>query len=413
MKNVLIIEAYTNANIGSCALVENSIALIEKEWGIPRNRIRVMAHNSEVFRVYGVETIPDFFDYPYLQSRIRQVFWLLRTFLWMSLSWLFPKLALRTRRWEQFRWADVVVSVGAERINDKYIKNEFFSLFTYAMVKRMGRGMVMFPSTYGPFLHAWTRRSAAWVFSRLDTIFCRDQASYDEVLAFPGIDPRRVVNTSDVAIVQPFDPNSARALLREQTGCPEDVPVVGFSVLRWTYKANRIETPFSNYASYVREMAALVDWTIEAFGIHAVLYPTNFPVNGCREDDVVVAREVAALLRNKDRVHLLEALPDPHDFKSMMSASEVNVVTRMHACILSTGARIPTLSVNYLFKLREYMSAVGLGAFAVDIEEFEAERFRPLVETAWNRRAAIRVELDRVLVEKEGQMRASFAATRP
>ena len=62
---ILIIEAYTDANVGSCALVENAIKLLNGLF--PGADIRVMAHEPGVFHeLYGVEAVRDIFEYPFL-----------------------------------------------------------------------------------------------------------------------------------------------------------------------------------------------------------------------------------------------------------------------------------------------------------------------------------------------------------
>jgi len=64
--NILIFEAYSDANIGACALVENAIALLRRRY--PAAAIRVMAREPGGFRnLYGVDAVPDFFEYPFLQ----------------------------------------------------------------------------------------------------------------------------------------------------------------------------------------------------------------------------------------------------------------------------------------------------------------------------------------------------------
>ena len=65
----------------------------------------------------------------------------------------------------------------------------------------------------------------------------------------------------------------------------------------------------------------------------------------------------------------------------------------MHACIFSTGAGVPTISVNYLYKLREYMANLGLEDFSIDIEEFNAEWMMAAFDRMWLRRAEIRQKI--------------------
>lgn len=403
----LIIEAYTDANIGSGALVENTIGLLEKANKARREDIRVMAHYPSVFEEkYGVKAVKDIFNYPFNQPRIRQAFWLLKTTMWMAYAWLFPRKALNSSRWQDYKWADVIISVGAERINDKYIKNELFSLFTYGVVKKFGKKMVLAPSTYGPFLHRYTRRSAASIFRQIDLIYCRDQRSYNTIIQFSEgggsnlVD--KIINTSDVAIFQKWDSDY------KQHYFDDEKLIVGISVLEWTYVHNKYETPYCSYSSYVREMSEFIGRIIHKFDVNVILYPTNFPVNGCREDDVRVVRQIHETCRDKAQVKYIDQLLSPHEFKSLLSCSAVNITTRMHACILSTSAHVPTMSINYLFKLKEYMDGLGLSDYSIDIEDFCADAAMPLFEKLWKNKDHIREELSSKIQQKKTQLEKDF-----
>ncbi|SRR5579871_5034397 len=391
-RNILIFEAYTDANIGSGALVENTVKLLKAKY--PGCRIRIMAHYPEAFHYEGVESVPDAYDFPYRKPRWVQVLWLSKTLLWLTLAFLqafflksapFPLFREKVRH---FQWADLAVSVGAERLNDKFVSSLFFSALNLRLLKALGKRVVFFPSTVGPFLHAPTRALAAGALRRLNLVYTRDRQSTKACLEELKLDPERVIETSDVAVCQAQEkPEKSWALLssfRGRTLAP-DTPLVGISALKWTYRASKA-TPFSNYPSYLQETAKLADQLVERHGIQIAFFPTNYPVHGCREDDVEVCREVMEKMKHPEAAFIIDRLTPPGEFKGLLSCMRVNIVTRMHACILSTGAGIPTLSINYLFKLKEYMESLGLAEFAVDIDEFHAEALLPAFEKMWNDR---------------------------
>jgi glycosyltransferase involved in cell wall biosynthesis len=364
-KNFLIIEAYTDANIGSGALVENIIKILNQHLGVNKENIRIMAHYPTCFETkYNVTAVHDVFKYPFGKNRLLQIVWLVKTTRWMLLDWIFYKYAIKKQRWKDYDWADIVISIGAERINDKNIKNEFFSLYNYAIVKRFGKVMILAPSTFGPFLYKHTKILTKKVFGKLDLIYCRDQKSFDTISSFNEICKQKIINTNDIAILQDWDLEFNHKLF------DNDRPVVGISVLQWNYSTNKYSTPFCNYESYKNEMALFVNNIIEKYHVNIIFFPTNFPVNGCGENDLLPSQDIIQLIRNKSSVKLIENLISANEFKSMLACSELNITTRMHACILSTGAFIPTMSINYLFKLREYMSSLNLGEYALDIEDF-------------------------------------------
>lgn len=408
--NILIMEAYTDANIGSCALVENTLRILSRKY--PHANIRLMAHAPKAFEsLYNVPTVHDTFKYPFGRNRLVQLIWALKTLTWMllvCLQLLFcRRLFLFQRKLQDYLWADWVISVGAERINDKYFKNILFSLFTYWMVKRLGKTMILFPATIGPFLFGWSRRLCAIVFRSVDLIFTRDDMSAKLALQLKSLTSDKIVNTSDVAVLQDWcDSSQARRLLNVS----ESQQLVGVSVLKWTYFRNSEDTPYSNYNAYLQEMTSLIGQILARYPVTIILYPTNFPVHGCRENDLEVALEIYSRIPDKTRVSIVNTLHPPHIFKGLLACSEINITTRMHACILSTGAGVPTLSINYLFKLSEYMKSLGLSKYSFDIEHFNAADTFSSFEAMWNSRGVLRQHLHERIDAKKTHLLNSMEA---
>ncbi len=411
---ILIIEAYTDANVGSCALVENAIALLGKAF--PGAEIRVMAHEPQVFAdLYGIETAKDIFEYPFLQPRLKQVAWLGRTSFWMFVcgtaasilprSWIDSGRMPFAGKLEPFLSADLVVSVGAERINDKFFKNVIFSLYTYDLVRKLGRKMVIFPSTIGPFMFGWSKWLAKRVLRRVDLIFTRDELSARITRSLTRNKAANLVETTDMAVLQEWIPRSDALRF---IGVDGNDKIVGISAMRWSYFKNKIETEFSNYQSYLHEMAVLADRLVSEYGVKVVLYPTNYPVHGCREDDLSTAIEIRSRMKHGGEVTVIEELPPPARLKGMLACSELNITTRMHACILSTGAGVPTISVNYLFKVREYMTSLGLEEFSIDIEEFNADWALDAFGRMWPDRERWRDHISREIEGKKKNIRRAM-----
>jgi polysaccharide pyruvyl transferase WcaK-like protein len=414
-RHILIFEAYTDANIGSGALVENTVKLLKDKY--PEAEIKIMAHYPDAFHYENVESIPDVYEYPYLKPRWFQVIWLSKTLLWLSGTYLqaflfkskpFPLFKAKAR---YFQWADLAVSVGAERINDKFVNIQVFSALSLGLLKAMGKKVVFFPSTIGPFFHKPTRWLSSSVLSRLDLVYTRDRQSTQTCLEILKLAPSKVIETADVAVLQAQEePGKSWELLGSFWGKPLPVgtPLVGISALEWTYRANKVETQYSNYESYIREMVKLADALVERYKVKIVFFPTNYRIHGCRDDDAAVCRLIRDKMADPASAILIDRLTTPSQFKGMLACSQVNIVTRMHACILSTGAGVPTLSVNYLFKLREYMESLGLGGFSIDIEEFNAPAMLEIFDKMWNARGDWSLRINEAVDRKKESLQKSL-----
>jgi polysaccharide pyruvyl transferase WcaK-like protein len=385
--------------VGSCALVENAITALKTRF--PDARIKVMAHRPSSFiEAYRVDAIPDVFNYPFLQHRLRQLLWLMYTIVWMSFIWLLAPLYARAKhhssslmfrsKLEPFLWADLAISVGAERINDKYFKNITFSLFTYSLIKRLGKRVVLFPSTIGPFIFTASKLATKAVLKKVDLIYTRDEQSAINVNSLLGNSMSNMVSSIDLAIAQPFPCCEAA---RQLIGVPAEETIIGISVMKWSYFKNDIDTPYSNYQEYARQFAMLADAIIDKYSVTVVFYPTNFKLHGCREDDVQASKDVLQTMKNQSKAHVIEFLPTPSELKGMLACSLINITTRMHACILSTSSSTPTISVNYLFKVREYMKSLGLEQYSIDIEEFNCEWALDAFNKLWINAEACRQNL--------------------
>ncbi len=417
---ILVIEAYSAANIGSGALVENSVRLLRKNF--PGAEIEILAQNPEsINKLTGLPCHHELITLPLSRTRLRQLCWLVATGAWMMVH----LLATQCRRIgipvspslytfdsqtmaaiQKVQGADMVVSVGAERINDNFYKAILFSLFMLWMVQAYGKFLVLFPQTIGPFHFSITRFLAASVLARCDVLFLRDRKSRDIVEEI-GVRGPIVIDTCDVAVLQPaLDANSARALLR-QAGVPDDErPLIGMSVMRWSYiKAEGT----SGYEEYKRAIATVADEWIEQKGARVLFVATNVLTEGCREDDVSAAREIQALMRHGDRAVVLSAVYSPAEMKGLMGLLELCLVTRMHACIFSTGIYTPTLSINYQFKLKEYMGLMGLGEYTLDIDRVTSDNLRDLMERAWKARAQNREVLKRHITDQGMALEAAMA----
>ena len=405
---ILIVEAYTDGNIGSGALVENSVNLLCKNF--PNAEIEILAQFPDhIEKFSGLPSYPELISIPFNQSIGKQVTWLLKTMPWMATHALVSML--RKKRLmtisaplytfdkrkltalDRIEWADMVVSVGAERINDNFWKAIAFSLYMLWIIQLYNKYLVLFPQTIGPFHFRLTRFLSKKTLNGCDVIFLRDERSKDNIRKL-GVKAPIVINTCDVAILQPeISTDEARRILKEYGILNNNQPLIGVSAMKWSYIKAKGE---SRYEEYKRAIARMTDKLIEEKNVRVIFLSTNTPVHGCREDDIEVARDIVSIMRNKGKAKILTQLFTPAQMKSIMRVLEMCLVTRMHACIFSTSAFTPTFSINYQFKLHEYMKLVGLGDYTIDIDKVTYERIWKIAEKTWKNRN----EMRKILREK-------------
>ena len=291
--------------------------------------------------------------------------------------------------------SDVVISIGAERINDNFRPQLPFALYGYWFGKMLKKPVVLYAQTIGPFRHKLSRWLTKKILNKVDIITVRDKRSrilLDEM----GITNPKIELVADPAILQQtVSPTEAEKLLLAEGLDRGQRPLIGISVLKWTYvNARENKDPQTYYREYVSSIAKLADYLVEKIGAGVVFVSTNFARYNNRDDDVMVAKEVRRQMRHSDKAWVLEKLYSPKELKGIIGQMEMFIASRMHSCIFSTGMAVPTLALNYQFKLYEYMKLLGMEEMTCDFDRVSFDRVRPLADSLWADRNQIRKQLE-------------------
>ena len=402
-KQILIMEAYTDANVGSASLIENAVKLCRKYF--PDFELRILAQQRKHVEDFcKVDTYSEVFQLPVGKHRLRQMLWLISTVTWMILHYLILLLRLgippkiytlnreRLKALEQIKDSKVCISIGAERMNDNFVLGMPFSLYSLWLIKKYGKKLILFPQTIGPFYRKISKHFSKKILEKCDFVFLRDKRSVEIMDSF-GIDKNKYAFLPDIAILQEPIGIDERIIIWKKENIPFDKEKLsGISAMHWSY-ANA-KGNYSDYDVYKRSIAKAVDYMIEKYDYRIVFVPTNVGVHGCREDDIKVAKEIMELIKRKDKTHSINNLYKPAELKGLIGDMDMFLATRMHSCIFSTGMFTPTFSINYQFKLYEYMKLHGLQDNTVDIEKVTFEKLKQLIDYTYENRKQIRKSLE-------------------
>ncbi|MDD4938643.1 MAG: polysaccharide pyruvyl transferase family protein [Candidatus Omnitrophica bacterium] len=397
---VLIFEAYTDANVGSASLIENACNIVRSAF--KDASISILAQNKEaVGRFSGLPVFSEIFILPLNKGRLSQAWWFVVNLFWMAADAFSRISRLRApcgfytlsrekkRALKAIRESDVVFGIGAERINDNFFLALPFSLYSIWLVKSYNKKLILLPQTIGPFYFSVSKFFARKALLLCDRIYTRDKRSLD-VLKSLKIPEWKFKFVPDMALLQKTAPAEAISRIRLKEGIPQGVRFAGVSALKWSYfKSN------GNYAQYKEIMAKACDYLSGEKDYHVIFMPTNVKVHGCREDDIATAAEIHGLMKNKTRASLVTSLYTPAEIKGLCGLMDIFIATRMHACILATSAFVPTIAINYQFKLYEYMKLLGLEYYSLDIGELDFGVLRSLMDDLCLYKERLRPHLQR------------------
>lgn len=266
---------------------------------------------------------------------------------------------------DEYARADLVVATGGTYLVPAY--RLFPKIFDFMVTLLLGRPLVLFTQSLGPFPPGRNRFLLRWVLRRARLILVRDDASRRH-LDDLGVSGDRVVQAADAAF----------AMARFDTP-PRRFPPVGrplrvaISVRDWPHFQR--EPPAAGMQRYLAAVAKLVRVLIEDYAVRVTFLSTCQGVPEYWTDDSRVAEQVVSLLPGAVRgnVSVDREFHRPERLMGLFAEHDVVIATRMHAGILALCAGVPVLPIAYEFKTVELFQGLGFGEITQDIEAVTPE----------------------------------------
>ena len=131
-----------------------------------------------------------------------------------------------------------------------------------------------------------------------------------------------------------------------------------------------VSTPSNKtYLAYLESLVSIVRW------LFAHEYDIRLLIGDLA--DISATQEFKALLR--DRLAAWDenrVIDDPvfsvQDLLSQIAATDIVVATRFHNVLLALLCNKPVVSISFHHKCESLMSAMGLSAYCLDINDFES-----------------------------------------
>ena len=167
---------------------------------------------------------------------------------------------------------------------------------------------------------------------------------------------------------------------------------VGINPLRFGSDGYVREDGVVAYATYLRELGALIPW-LDARGHRVVLFPTQVRMDPWAIRDVLEALgPVGSGPRSKVEVPVVRDMPD---LEEVLEDLDVIVATRYHGVVWALALRKPVLGIAYEQKTRDLMAMYGVEDLCADswglgpgelVRRFEVleERWKAPCSLSWD-----------------------------
>ena len=261
--------------------------------------------------------------------------------------------------------ADLIVSTGGTYLVENYPIEP--RIFDYKISLLMGKPLIFFTQSLGPFLIPKNRHSLKQIFEKSPLIFLRDHKSQNHILEL-GVEKDNTYVTADAAFAL-ADP-TAIATAKNTTHL-SSTPRIAISVRDW--KHFKTVEPAVGREKYLQALRDLTVHLVEKDNAKITYISTCQGIAEYWTDDSKFALEIIARLPD----HIADSVTVNRDFHSPKALAEIIknydivIATRLHMAILSLGAGIPVFPIAYEFKTKELFNKLGQGHWTVDIEEIE------------------------------------------
>ena len=243
------------------------------------------------------------------------------------------------------------------------------------IAKFLGKPVVMFPNSVGPFRTMIGRILARLALNSCDCILIREPKSYREVDSLGVRIPK--ILTSDTALLL----NTANKTVLDDI----QHPVMGVSVGIYSYTLSK-----KGLCKFIEANAKALDAAIEKHGFYVVFLPHY--VSGFRYDDLEVSELVLRRMRNKNRARIINA-SNVEEYKSFLGQMDIVVSSKMHPAVLAVASNVPAVCIAYDDKQVAFFEQLRMVNCVLPMHDVSSETLLSKINYVWSMRNEFRAEL--------------------
>ena len=417
----LLGASFDTGNLGVSALAQSSIKCVLMRW--PDARVTLLGSSREEgthpLRLFGKDVHVDkmpirFSKNVFLPCHYGILFFyaaLLRVLPFHGVRRCFGR---RNRTLCRLLETELFIDIsGGDSFSDIYCMRRLTLGFLVRLLPLMlGKPLVMFPQTYGPFKRARAKRMARFILKRARRIYSRDQAglTYVKELLGPAEAEQKLRFSQDVAFL--LDPREPETLdIGDLPDRRTDTSVVvGLNVSGLIYYGGYTGgNEFGLKADYPDLVNRTAERLLKRDDVLLLLVPHVIPrgnYGGNIENDLSACLDVHERLAETypNRVFVVRGRYDQCQIKYVIGMCEFFVGTRMHSCIAALSQCIPAVGLAYSKKFRGVFETVGVEDLVVDLRTVDVDDAVTAVEAAFQSRQRVAEHLSATIPSVKRQV---------
>jgi len=259
------------------------------------------------------------------------------------------------------------------------------------IAKFLGKPVIMFPNSVGPFRTWMGRFLSKLALNRCDRILVREPVSYDIVESL-GIKPPKILTTDTTLL---FNSNSDVSLEKYSN------PVIGVSSGVYSRSLSKQEVN-----RYILVHAKALDRAIEKYGFSIIFMPHY--VSGFRSDDLGICKLVLSKMKNADKAKIVDT-NNVEEFKALINGVDMVISSKMHPSVFAVSAFVPTLNVAYDHKQTGFFLSLGISDCVISVREISYKNLLSKIDYVWNKKDSLRVLLKKRVPVLQKHVKESIA----
>jgi colanic acid/amylovoran biosynthesis protein len=365
---ILISHVYSSGNNGDAALLAVEIAELRRVFDRPALRVATVDPVPPGTEFRGVPVEPSLMylalnTVGFRPAKLLYSAWVIGVTMLAAVVWrltgVLPLAGRLNRATRAILDADLMAPVGGGYLRGRpgiaSSTELLLLLHPILLAKLAGVPVMHYSQSVGPFGNSVQRRLVGWTLRQLDLLLVREDVTLDVVRPM-RLPPGTVVRAVDGGFLFA---GGSEPVITDVVDLGPGRPVVGVTVGQWL--------PGPAQARYERAVAELCEHVIDT-GAEVVFVQQVTAVHH-GDDDRIVSRRVAALVRRDRHVHVITRSYDCDQITALYGSLDLTVGTRFHSVIFSLTALVPALAIEYEHKTGGIMKDLGLSEWVCDISD--------------------------------------------
>jgi colanic acid/amylovoran biosynthesis protein len=401
-KVVLMGVTFDSPNLGVGALLGGSISAILSNY--PNAQISVMDYWRDPFRrsvrFNDRDIAVDFVNLRFSKRLFlpNNVAFLIALSILLR---LIPIKSLRNRIVERnstlkfISETDVFASIaGGDSFADIYgLGRLFYVGLPQILIILLGKKLILFPQTFGPFKGSFARRIARYIISHSEFVYLRDKKSIDDARKLlPASQSNKVRFCFDVGFLLKPEPKPGYDSSWIAAAKANNRPLVGFNVSGLLYSGGYTgKNEFGLKADYRVLVENMIDFFIREKSAAVALVPhvlTEQLAGGPGEGDDAVCREIFTRLqaRYPGQIFFAGTGFTSSQVKHVIAQCDFFTGSRMHACIAALSQGVPAVAISYSDKFVGVLETIGMTEAVADPRKLDEKQILQIIGEAFDRR---------------------------